>query len=77
MKTVKLEVPAHLWEVFHTFVDFAQSQFTEEDIKGFSKEEKELIEFIDNVLKNKKSQRYKSNKEKSEAQVGLAALAGL
>lgn len=61
MKTIK--VPDRLYKDFITFLDIAQSSYTDEDLQTFSKNELKVIDFIEKLVKTP-TQRKKTKQER-------------
>jgi hypothetical protein len=64
---MNIQVPDELAESFMNLLDVVQSSFTEEEMKTFSGNEKKVILFIEKLLGDQKSHRYKTIQEKRKA----------
>lgn len=75
MKT--LEIPDYLWEDFLKFLDAAQSNFTEQDVKNFTKNELKSLKMVEGwlekYLKGGPSKRFETiaEKQKASCELGL------
>jgi hypothetical protein len=77
MENLVIEVPADIKDDFLAFLDIAQSEYTQEEIKKLTKNEQKVIKFVEKILGNRVSGRFPSQKEKAVANIRFAKAVGL
>lgn len=73
---MKINIPNNLYQDFLNFLDIAQASFTDEIIDSCSDNEKEVIKFIEKLLGENRSIRFKTNKEKNSAEEDFLNIVG-
>lgn len=72
-----IRIPKGIEDEFLTFLDFAQAQFTDEEIETFTNKEQQLMKFIDQILGNQRSYRFKTDQEKKQEVERVMAFSGV
>ena len=72
-----IEVPDELAEDFLTFLDVAQSSFTEDQVRKFSEGEQKILEIVQLLLGDRTTSRFETVKARMEAARALAGALGL
>lgn len=62
-----IDVPDKILDDFLNLLDVAQASFVEADIKKFSEGEKQALKFVQNILGNRASRRFETQKERKSA----------